>query len=50
VKQCLLDEENAVERMDGWMDGKSTRKNAEDDFLLRTKFFRSTTKKGAKSN
>jgi hypothetical protein len=27
----LLDEENAVERMDGWMDGKSTRKNAEDD-------------------
>jgi hypothetical protein len=46
----LLDEEDAVERMDGWMEGKSTRKDAEDDFLLRTKKFRSTTKKGAKSN
>jgi hypothetical protein len=39
-----------VERMDWWMDEESTRKNAEDDFLLRTKNLRSTAKKGAKSN
>jgi hypothetical protein len=45
----LFDEEDAVERMDGWMDRKSTKKNAEDDFLLRAKIFRSTTRKGAKS-
>jgi hypothetical protein len=46
----LLDEENAVERMDGWMEGwKIDKENAEDDFLLRAKIFCSTTKKGAKS-
>ena len=40
VKQRWLNEEDAVERMDGWMDEKSTRKNAEDDFLLRVKNLR----------
>jgi hypothetical protein len=33
-----------VERMDGWMDEKSTRKNAEDDFLLRVKNLRYSEK------
>jgi hypothetical protein len=32
--------------MDGW---EIDKENAEDDFLLRAKFFRFTTKKGAKS-
>jgi hypothetical protein len=39
VKQRLLDEEDAVERMDGWMDGKSTRKTLRTTFLLRVKIF-----------
>jgi hypothetical protein len=30
VKQRWLNEEDAVERMDGWMDEKSTRKSAEE--------------------
>jgi hypothetical protein len=36
VKQRWLNEEDAVERMDEWMDEKSTRKARwEDDFSLR---------------
>ena len=40
MKQRLLGEEDAVERMDG----KSTRRNAEDDFLLRVKNLRYSEK------
>jgi hypothetical protein len=38
VKQRWLNEENAVERMDGWMDEENRQgKSVKDDFLLRRK-------------
>ena len=44
MKQRLLDEEDAAGGMDGWMDRKSTRESAEDDFLLRVKKLRYSEK------
>ena len=35
VKQRWLNEEDAVEMMDGWVDGESTRKTLRTTFLLR---------------
>ena len=46
MKQRLFDEEDAVERMDGWMDRKSTKKNAEDDFFAEDENFPLYNEKG----
>ena len=44
MKQRCLNKEDAVERIDGWMDAKSTRKTLRTTFLLRVKILRYSEK------